>query len=64
MKVVQVISESRGGDRMEVIAEDEKNIRRTLHIHRHPPIGWMYCAGKDRNDKPVFEPIDTAGITI
>ena len=55
MKVRQVISKSRDGNRMEVIAR-EGNDQRTLHIHQKRN-EWRYFAGEDKNGKKIFLPI-------
>lgn len=54
MKLIKIISESKSGNRMEVIAEED-NIRRTLHIHKENNV-WKYFAGCYK-DKKVFFPI-------
>ena len=55
MRLVQVISKSRDGTRMEIIARDS-DTQRTLHLCRKNDI-WKYFVGCDREDKKVFLPI-------
>lgn len=55
MRLVQIISGSRDGNRKEIIARDSDG-RRTLHIHRKRN-EWKYFVGHDRQDKKVFLPI-------
>ena len=55
MKVVKVISKSRNGSRMEVIAK-EGSTHQTLHIHKGNEI-WRYFVGEDKTGKKVFLPI-------
>jgi len=56
MMVKQIISKSKGGNRMEVIAK-ENNIQKTLHIHQENSI-WRYFAGCDEKGKKIFLPIN------
>ena len=55
MKVKQIISKSRNGNRMEVIAKEDE-IQKTLHIC-HVNNVWRYFAGNDNKGKQVFLPI-------
>ena len=59
MKLVRVISKSRGGNRMEVIAKNDDGLK-TLHIHRKNRV-WKYVAGRTREDKPFLLPITVEG---
>ena len=56
MKVKRIISESRNGNQMEVIAEED-DIQKTLHIHKENGV-WRYFAGCDKEGKKVFLPIN------
>ena len=49
MIVIRIISKSRNGIRMEVIAEED-NIQKTLHIRQVNNI-WRYFAGCDDKGK-------------
>jgi len=67
MKVHKIISKSKSGRRMEVIAINGKGRQHTLHIHRHLK-GWQYCAdriveivGKLKVIKLIFKMIDMGG---
>ena len=55
MKLKQIISKSKGGNRMEVIAKED-NIQKTLHIRQENNI-WRYFNGRDNKGKRVFLPI-------
>lgn len=44
MKIHKIISKSKSGKRMEVIAAGKKGPYHTLHVHRHR-MSWQYCAG-------------------
>jgi len=55
MMVKKIISKSKGGNRMEVIAKED-NIQKTLHI-RQENNTWRYFAGCDAKGKKVFLPI-------
>ena len=55
MKVKQIISKSKYGHRMEVIAKDDNGLY-TLHIHRGNDI-WKYFVCYDKNGNKVFSPI-------
>ena len=55
MKVKQIISKSKNGNRMEVIARED-NILSTLHICQEHNI-WRYFAGCDKKGRKVFLPI-------
>jgi len=51
MNLEKIISKSRDGNRMEIIARDDfKNIK-TLHVHRSSK-GWRYCIGY-KDDQPI-----------
>lgn len=52
MIVKQIISKSKDGNRMEVIAKED-NIQKTLHIHQGNDT-WRYFAGCDKKGKQVF----------
>ena len=52
MKVKRIISKSKNGNRMEVIAE-EGDIQKTLHIHQKNSI-WRYFASCDKKGNRVF----------
>jgi len=56
MKVKRIISKSRNGNRMEVIAE-EGDIQKTLHIYQENSV-WKYFAGCNKEGKKVFLPIN------
>ena len=59
MEVKQIISKSKSGNRMEVIAEEDK-VQRTLHICKDNDAlitAWRYFAGCDDKGKKVFLPI-------
>ena len=56
MIVKRIISKSRNGNRMEVIAE-ENNIQKTLHIHQENNV-WKYFAGLSQEGKKIFSPIN------
>ena len=56
MIVKQIISKSKNGNRMEVIAEKD-DIQKTLHIHQENSI-WRYFAGCDKEGKKIFLPIN------
>ena len=51
----RIISKSRSGKRMEVIAK-EGDTQQTLHLRQAGNV-WRYFAGKDKNGKKVFAPI-------
>jgi len=55
MLVKRIISKSRNGNRMEVIAKDDKSLK-TLHIRRKSNV-WRYFAGKDNKGNNIFEAI-------
>jgi len=55
MILKQIISKSKNGNRMEVIAKED-NILKTFHIYREDNI-WRYFAGCDDKGKRVFLPI-------
>jgi len=55
MIVKRIISKSRNGNRMEVIAKED-NIQKTLHIRQVNNI-WRYFAGCDDKGKQVYLPI-------
>ena len=55
MKVVKIISESKDGSRMEVIAKED-GTRKTLHIHREYNV-WKYFVGLNKEGRKVFSPI-------
>jgi len=46
MKVKKIISKSKDGKRMEVIAIDG-NFLHTFHVHKHQK-DWKYCAGYEK----------------
>ena len=46
MKLRKIISKSKDGEKMEVIATDG-NFLRTLHIQKHQK-DWKYCAGYEK----------------
>ena len=54
MKLKQIISKSKKGNRMEIIAEED-NMQRTLHIRKENNI-WRFFAGCNKGKK-VFSPI-------
>jgi len=56
MEVKQIISKSKSGNRMEVIAKEPFQIQKTLHIRKENNI-WRYFAGCDDKGKKVFLPI-------
>ena len=59
MMVKQIISKSKGGNRMEVIAIED-NILRTLHIHKNNDsliATWRYFAGCLKNGTKIFLPV-------
>jgi len=60
MKIKKVISKSKDGNRMEVIAEGQGGYLCTLHIHRHSD-GWKYHAGRDRKGQPILKLIEEKG---
>jgi len=51
MKLEKIISKSKDGNRMEIIARDDFKNPKTLHVHRYSK-GWKYCAGY-KNDQPI-----------
>lgn len=55
MIVKQIISRSKNGKRMEVIAK-EGDTQQTFHIRQVGKV-WRYFAGCDKNGKQVFSPI-------
>ena len=55
MRVEQIISESRDGNRMEIIGRDSDS-QRTLHIQQKNK-EWRYFVGHDREGKEIFLPI-------
>jgi len=55
MKLEKIISKSRNGNRMEIIARDDFKNLKTLHVHRYSK-GWKYCAGY-QNDQPILRSI-------
>jgi len=59
MKVKQIISKSKNGNRMEIIATED-NVQRTLHIRKNNDAlitGWRYFAGCLRNGTKIYLPI-------
>jgi len=44
MRVKEIISKSRDGDRMEVIAEDYHKNLKTIHVQRYSK-KWKFCTG-------------------
>lgn len=44
MKLEKIISKSKDGNRMEIIARDDFKNLKTLHVYRHSK-GWRYCVG-------------------
>jgi hypothetical protein len=55
MIVKKIISKSKDGNRMEVIAKEDK-VLKTLHIHKENNI-WRYFAGYDKKDTKIYLPI-------
>lgn len=55
MKVKRIISESKDGNRREVIGKDDST-QRTLHICREHNV-WRYFVGCNREGRKVFLPI-------
>ena len=55
MKVIQIVSESKDGSRMEVIAKEE-GTRHTLHLCKVRGV-WNYFVGLDKKERKVFSPI-------
>ena len=55
MKLIKIISKSRDGNQMEVVAKEDK-AQKTLHIRRVNDV-WRYLAGKDEKGNKVFEVI-------
>ena len=55
MIIKKIISKSRDGNRMEVIAKEDK-VLKTLHIHKENNI-WRYFAGYDKKDTKIYLPI-------
>ena len=55
MMVKKIISKSKDGNRMEVIAKEDK-VQKTLHIHKENNI-WRYFAGCNKEGKRIFLPI-------
>ncbi len=55
MMVKKVISQSKDGNRMEVIAKEDK-AQRTLHIRQEDKT-WRYFAGCDNKDNKIYLPI-------
>lgn len=55
MEVKQIISKSKEGNRMEVIAKDDSTLQ-TLHIHRKNNI-WRYFVYCDKKGNKVFSVI-------
>ena len=47
MKLKKIISKSKDGKRMEVIAEVYKGRLKTVHIQKHQK-DWKYCAGYEK----------------
>lgn len=56
MKLDKIISKSKDGNRMEVIARDDFQNMKTLHIQQHSK-KWRYCAGH-QNDQPILRSIE------
>jgi len=56
MKLIQIISKSKDGNRMEVIAKEPFQIQKTLHIRKENNI-WRYFAGCDEKGNKVYLPI-------
>ena len=55
MRLVQVISESKDGNRREVIGRDADGPR-TLHIQKKNKV-WRYCVGRGMVGKQFFLPL-------
>ena len=55
MKVTQIISKSKCGNRMEVIAKED-GTRQTLHIRKEGSL-WKYFVGCDKVGRKIFSPI-------
>jgi len=51
MKLEKIISKSKDGNRMEIIARDDFKNLKTLHVHRYSK-GWKYCVGY-KDDQPI-----------
>ena len=56
MKLIQIISKSKDGNRMEIIAKEPFQIQKTLHIRKENNI-WRYFAGRDDKGNKVYLPI-------
>jgi len=56
MELIKIISKSRKGNRMEIIAKEPFQIPKTLHIHKENNI-WRYFAGRDNKGNKLFFPI-------
>ena len=56
MKVKKIISKSKDGNKMEVIAEVYHGNLKTFHIHRHSK-KWKFFAGYEKN-QPILKAIE------
>ena len=56
MKFKQIISKSRDGNKMEIIAEENK-VLKTLHVHKESKNTWRYFAGCNNKETKIFLPI-------
>jgi len=56
MKLKQIISKGKNGNRMEIIAKEPFQVQKTLHIRKENNT-WRYFAGCDAKGKKVFLPI-------
>lgn len=53
MNIIQIISKSKDGTRMQIIAKDENRLK-TLHIHAGKGAEWRYCKEYDyKEGKPI-----------
>jgi len=53
MKIKKIISKSKNGNRMEIIAINGEDLR-TLHVHLIQD-KWRYYAGKNEDFQPIFK---------
>lgn len=57
MKIHKIISKSKNGKQMEVIAIDDKGKKQTFHIHKKTT-SWQYCVDKDKEKRLILKTID------
>lgn len=57
MKMKQIISKSKDGNKMEIIAQGVFNLE-TLHIHKGLNNKWSYYWGLDEDERPILRSIE------